>query len=231
MLSKILVSLFVVARHSCRRASQQYNKGCGKPVSALWETRCCQTWNIGVFRHVHRAGFWEPKQGFSTGRVGDRAFVCRETGSCKDYGDRNKGFPQPVQPVGNPLCYAVELRWSDCLEPPGNNNGNKGFPQAGLAQSSSWTLLTFCNIFDEGSLEFRMVRVLDSPTCWGYGVKNPNKFGSPIRQPCKVPETLDELTRSLDTNERRVMIERPLTQSGALSVLLPKFELELSHNH
>ncbi len=188
MLPKILASFFVVARHSRRRASMQRNKGCGKPVSALWETRCCRMWNICLFRHMHRAGFWEPKQGFSTGRVSDRAFVCRETRSCKDHRDRNKGFPQPVQPVGNPLCYAVEHRWSDSLESPRNNNRNKGFPQAGLAQFSSWILLTFCNIFDE-------------------------------------------LTRSLDTDEHRVMIERPLAQPGALSVLLPKFELELSHNH
>ncbi len=36
---------------------------------------------------------------------------------------------------------------------------------------------------------------------------------------------------SLDTDEHRVMIERPLAQPGAPSVLLPKFELELSHNH
>jgi hypothetical protein len=40
-----------------------------------------------------------------------------------------------------------------------------------------------------GSLGFRMVRVLDSPTCWGCGAKNPNKLGSPIRPPCKLPET------------------------------------------
>jgi hypothetical protein len=40
-----------------------------------------------------------------------------------------------------------------------------------------------------GSLGFRMVRVMDSPTCWGCGAKNPNKFGSPIRPPCKLPET------------------------------------------
>ena len=45
----------------------------------------------------------------------------------------------------------------------------------------------------EGSLEVRMVKVLDSPTCWGYHAGNPNKFGNPIRPPCKLPETQREL--------------------------------------
>jgi len=40
-----------------------------------------------------------------------------------------------------------------------------------------------------GSLRFRGVRALESPTCWGYGVKNPNKFGTPIRYPRKPPKT------------------------------------------
>ena len=47
-----------------------------------------------------------------------------------------------------------------------------------------------------GSLGFRRVKVLDSPTCWGCGAKNPNKshpkwgkFGNPIRHPCKLPKT------------------------------------------
>ena len=34
-----------------------------------------------------------------------------------------------------------------------------------------------------------MVRVLDSPTCWGCGAKNPNKFGTPICHPRKLPKT------------------------------------------
>jgi len=37
----------------------------------------------------------------------------------------------------------------------------------------------------------RVVRVLDSPTCWVCGAKNPNKFGSPMCPPCKPPETLN----------------------------------------
>ena len=34
-----------------------------------------------------------------------------------------------------------------------------------------------------------MIRVLDSPTCWGCATKNPNKFGTPIYYPRKLPET------------------------------------------
>jgi len=26
-----------------------------------------------------------------------------------------------------------------------------------------------------------MVKVLESPTCWGYHARNPNKFGNPVR--------------------------------------------------
>ena len=41
-----------------------------------------------------------------------------------------------------------------------------------------------------GSLGFRVVRVLDSPTCWGCGTKNPKKFASLICHPRKLPKTL-----------------------------------------
>jgi L-threonylcarbamoyladenylate synthase len=50
----------------------------------------------------------------------------------------------------------------------------------GLREGDSTTL---------GSLGFRRVEVLESPTCWGRGVMNPNKFGSPMCPPCKPPET------------------------------------------
>jgi len=40
-----------------------------------------------------------------------------------------------------------------------------------------------------GSLVVRVVRASDSPTCWGRHAKNPNKFGTLIRHPRKLPNT------------------------------------------
>ena len=40
-----------------------------------------------------------------------------------------------------------------------------------------------------GSLGFRIVRMSDSPTCWGRYAKNPNKFGIPLYPLCKLAET------------------------------------------
>ena len=40
----------------------------------------------------------------------------------------------------------------------------------------------------DGSRGFRVVRVLDSLTCWGHGAKTPNKLGNPTRQPHEIPE-------------------------------------------
>jgi len=44
------------------------------------------------------------------------------------------------------------------------------------------------SISPPGSLGFRVVMVLDSSTCWGCHAKNPNKFRTPIRYPCELPE-------------------------------------------
>jgi hypothetical protein len=38
-------------------------------------------------------------------------------------------------------------------------------------------------LLKRGFSGFRAVRVLDSPTCWGYGAGNPNKFGTLVRHP------------------------------------------------
>ena len=40
-----------------------------------------------------------------------------------------------------------------------------------------------------GSLGFRRVIVLESPTCWGCGVATPNKLGTPARYPRQFPKT------------------------------------------
>jgi ubiquinone/menaquinone biosynthesis C-methylase UbiE len=41
-----------------------------------------------------------------------------------------------------------------------------------------------------GSTGFRVVRTLQSPTCWGDGATNPNKIGTPMRPPRRLLETL-----------------------------------------
>jgi hypothetical protein len=68
-----------------------------------------------------------------------------------------------------------------------------------------------------GSLGFRVVGVLDSPTCWGRSAKNPNKFGTPIRHPRKIPKTHS----SEPTNVLHSTVERPTSLSDTESVKLP----------
>ena len=58
--------------------------------------------------------------------------------------------------------------------------------------STQDVLVLFCSLEQEGSLGFRGVRVLDSPTCWGRGAKTPNKLASPAHQPREIPETQQE---------------------------------------
>ena len=40
-----------------------------------------------------------------------------------------------------------------------------------------------------GSLGFRRVTVLESPTCWGVPRHTPNKLETPARYPCQLPKT------------------------------------------
>jgi len=69
--------------------------------------------------------------------------------------------------------------------------------------------------YNIGSLGFRRVKVLNSPTCWGCGAKNPNKFGTPMRHPCKLPET-----HNIDCSTYKVrhLILRYLLNNSTLAI-------------
>jgi hypothetical protein len=75
--------------------------------------------------------------------------------------------------------------------PGGGRGSGRGVIGLGALERACgpWRQERFQKTQIDGSLGFRRVEVLESLTCWGFGVMNPNKFGNPMCPPCKLPET------------------------------------------